>query len=96
MDIKYEIVSEGKRYDTINISTINKISWSLEKTIPVRSEVYFQNHKKTIVELYNITKLLVLSTPPGLNSLTAVALEDLIKPFYKGQLSDEKATKISK
>ena len=67
-------------------------------TTPAKSDKNlesFQNHKKNL-ELYNITRLLVHSTPPGLNSLTAVALEDLIKPFYKNQLSDEKATKISK
>ena len=32
----------------------------------------------------------------GLNSLTAVALEDIIKPSYKGNLSDERATQISR
>ena len=32
----------------------------------------------------------------GLNSLTAVALEDIVKPYYKKDLSDDTATKISK
>ena len=32
----------------------------------------------------------------GLNSLTAVALEDIIKPAYRQELSDAAATKISK
>ena len=32
----------------------------------------------------------------GLNSLTAVALEDIVKPYYKKDLSDATATKISK
>ena len=31
-----------------------------------------------------------------MNSLTAVALEDVIKPFYKKELSDAAATKVSK
>ena len=32
----------------------------------------------------------------GLNSLTAVALEDVIKPFWKDGLKEEAATKLSK
>ena len=32
----------------------------------------------------------------GLNSLAAVTLEDFILLFHKGQIDDEKATKISK
>ena len=32
----------------------------------------------------------------GLNSLTAVALEDVIKPFWKDSLKEEAATKLSK
>ena len=71
---------------------------TIKKRLPLQNWINFQKFSKIInkILLNFIRKLLVHSIPPGLNSLTAVTLEDLIKPFYKGQLSDEKATKISK
>jgi Na+/proline symporter len=32
----------------------------------------------------------------GLNSLAAVTLEDFIRVFHKGEITDERATRISK